>query len=193
MPSIRERRLGAFLLATLLLSLPARAGETARPAGAHPDYPLPPASHLRLFFLQRSSNANTVVYDARLDADARLDPDRPVEVYWLRYNTSGKRRALNWLERNFAYGVSARPDPARAGHYLARVAALEGRRFRVRLDDEGRASAELSIAGRPARLHLVYVALDGKGAFADVRHVDLHGEDLETGAPVRERIARRGG
>lgn len=192
MVSKRTRCLGALLLATVLLGSPARAAEIVRPPGAHPDYPLPPASERRLFFLQRSSNANTVVYDARLGADGRLDPERPVEVYWLRYNTSGKRRSLGWLERNLAYGVSATPDPKRAGHYLARVAALEGRRFRVRLDEEGRAAAELAIAGRPARLRLVYVALDGTGAFAEVRHVDLHGEDLETGEAVRERIAPRG-
>ena len=131
-----------------------------------------------------------VVYDARIAADGTLDAGRPVDVYWLRYNTSGKRKKLNWLERNFAYGVESRPDPARTGGYLAEVAALEGRPFRVSLDAEGRASAEAVIDGRPARLRLVYVALDGKGAFAEVRHVDLHGEDLETGAPVRERLAR---
>ncbi len=182
-------RLTALLAALLLLGPGLRAEENLRPPGAHPDYPLPPASERRLFFIQRSMNANTVVYDARLGTDGRLDPKRPVEVYWLRYNTSGKRRKLNWLERNFAYGVDTDPDPARPGQFLVRVAALEGRRFRLSLDDEGRARAEMTLAGRPALLRLVYVTLDGESAFAEVRHVDFHGEDLETGAPVRERIA----
>ena len=185
-----RRRLAALVVA-IFFAGPATAGDAAgpmRPPGAHADYPLPPPSDKRLFFLQRSSNANTVVYDARLGVDGGLDPERPVEVYWLRYNTSGERRALSFLERHFAYGVTSRPDPTWKGVYLARVAALEGRRFRVALDQTGRPRAELDIAERPARLQLVYVALDGKGAFAEVRHVDLHGEDLGSGAPVHERI-----
>ena len=54
-----------------------------------PDYPVPPTSDKHLFYLQRSTNANTVVYDANFSGSGRLDHFRPVTVYWLRYHTTG--------------------------------------------------------------------------------------------------------
>jgi len=57
-----------------------------------------------LFIIERSKNANVVHYDARLDADGRLDPKEPVVAYWIMLAEDGRRENLNWIEKRKAYG-----------------------------------------------------------------------------------------
>ena len=46
----------------------------------------------KLFFIQRSKNANEVHYDARVLGDGNLDPKNPVDGYWLNKAEDGSRR-----------------------------------------------------------------------------------------------------
>src|SRR5947199_328024 len=55
------------------------------------EFPVPNDPNM-LFYIQRSVNANTVVYAAHIDVQGRLDPDEPVEVYWRWYNIDGQRK-----------------------------------------------------------------------------------------------------
>ena len=45
------------------------------------DFPVPRDPNM-LFYVERSVNANTVVYAAHLDPSGRIDPASPVDVYW---------------------------------------------------------------------------------------------------------------
>lgn len=176
------RQYGLVLTLAVALSLPAAAASVS----PRPDYPVPPDDAKRLFYLQRSSNSNTVVYDARLTPDGRLDPERPVEVYWLRYNTNGKRRGLNFIERHLAYGVEARPADDDA--FLVRLVAFSKRELKVFVDEVGKVQATTTIAGRPARLRFLFVEHEEDGLIPTIVHVDVFGEDLKTGAALRERV-----
>jgi hypothetical protein len=176
------RKCGLVLTLAVALSLPAVAASIS----PRPDYPVPPDDAKRLFYLQRSSNANTVVYDARLTRDGRLDPERPVEVYWLRYNTNGKRRALNFIERHLAYGVETRPAGDDA--FLVKLVAFSKRELKVFVDERGKVQATTTIAGRPARLRLLFVEHEKDGLIPTIIHVDIFGEDLKTGAVIHERV-----
>ncbi|MDP6708570.1 MAG: DUF4833 domain-containing protein [Alphaproteobacteria bacterium] len=176
------RQCGLVLTLAVALSLPVAATSIS----PRPDYPVPPDDAKRLFYLQRSSNANTVVYDARLTPDGRLDPERPVEVYWLRYNTNGKRRALNFIERHLAYGVEARPTGDDA--FLVKLVSFSKRELKVFVDQKGKVRATTTIAGRPARLRFLFVEHKKDGLIPTIVHVDIFGEDLKTGAIIHERV-----
>ena len=152
-----------------------------------PDYPVPPTSDKHLFYLQRSTNANTVVYDANFSGSGRLDHFRPVTVYWLRYHTNGEKRALNFFERNLAYGVESEAAGDSKGGYLVNLVSLKTRIFRVLRDNAGKVQATMKIGGRLARLCSIYVNVTGGGLFPDVHYIDIYGTDLETGKPVYER------
>ena len=57
-------------------------------------YPTPPASSERLFYVQRTPNANTIVYDLNLNSDGKLNAEQPVKVYWLKYAEKGQKTYL---------------------------------------------------------------------------------------------------
>ena len=191
-PRRLSRRI-VLLAALVALSLGQSEGAvSAAPAAkaslVKPGYPVPPEDKKRLFFLQRSSNSNTVVYDANIDRNGRLDADEPVRVYWLRYNTDGKERDLSFLERHFAFGVETRPARDGGGGHMVSIVAKPELEFRVVIDKFGQAHAIGTYQGRPARLKSIYVTLDGGGFMPDVLFVDLYGEDVQSGKPIHGRI-----
>lgn len=151
-----------------------------------PDYPIPPKSDTMLFYLQRSNNSNTVVYEANLRRSGELNQDNPVKVYWIRYNTNGKRRALKTTERLFAFGVES--ERIRRNEFRVHLVSYEERKARVFIDKDGRPRATMKVAGRQAILRWAYVTVDTGGVTPSVEKVDLFGEDLATGKMLHERI-----
>src|SRR3569833_3950055 len=78
--------------------------ETAALEKMRPEFKTPDEPN-QLFFVQRSPNANTVVYAARLDAKGEIDRNDPVEAFWRKSNIAGAKVGLNFIERALAYGV----------------------------------------------------------------------------------------
>lgn len=154
-----------------------------------PDYPVPPRSDTLLFYLQRSNNSNTVVYEANLRKNGELDHDKPVKVYWIRYNTNGERRALKTSERLFAFGVVS--EKIRQNEFFVHLVSYEERKARVFIDKDGKPRATMEISGRPALLRWAYVTVDTDGVTPSVLRVDLFGEDLATGETLHERFMPR--
>lgn len=151
-----------------------------------PNYPIPPKSDTLLFYLQRSNNSNTVVYEANLRRNGELDTSDPVKVYWIRYNTNGKRRDLKTTERLFAFGVVS--EKVRRNDFRVHLVSYENRKARVFIDKDGKPRATMKIDGRQAILRWAYATVDTGGVTPSVLKVDLFGEDLATGKALHERL-----
>jgi len=147
----------------------------------------PAAERQHLFVIERSTNANTVVYDLRLEADGTPPRKNPIDAYWMRYASSGERMELRWLEKKMAYGVKIKSKVSPAG-FDVRLKAFDERLISVRKVN-GVYSAIIEIDGAPARLHKVYVATSEKGLIPKVHYIELFGEVLNDGREVNEKIA----
>jgi hypothetical protein len=139
----------------------------------------------QVFYVQRSLNSNTIVYTARIGADGRLDPKRPVDVYWRRYNDEGERKELSSIERSMAFGVKVDPVEGQPGSYMIRVVSYPKRAALLKLVD-GVPRLEMKIGGIPAKLDHAYLDVDDSGSVPSVNRVDLYGTALATGEPVKE-------
>lgn len=148
-----------------------------------PDYAVPTDANL-LFYVQRSANANTVLYVARPD-----HPDEPVEAYWRLFNIDGRTRGLNFAERLLAYGVS---DVRKTGSAVSfHIRALPERELTLAPDANGRPAAWTRFADRPVRLVYVYLQVDDHGLVPSVLWLDMFGLDQRTGRPLREHLVPR--
>lgn len=140
-----------------------------------------------LFVIERSSNANVVVYEAARAPGGVVDPAQPVSAHWRMLAEDGRREELNGIERRLAYGVELL-GAGGGGSVEIAVRALRERRIEVRTA-EPCPTARMPIRGRPAVLRRVFVQLArGLFFFPKVAYVELHGEDPETRAAVDERI-----
>ena len=140
----------------------------------------------RLFVVERSLNANIVVYDAVRGEDGRLDPAHPVAAYWLLKADKGQRQELNPIEEMLAYGFDVGNEPG--GSVTITLKALRDRPIRVQTDGR-RVLALTGIAGREAVLTRVFVQTEENSPLG-VKYIELFGLDLRDRTPVHERITR---
>jgi hypothetical protein len=144
---------------------------------------LPPCA-VELFRVARNTNANVVIYEARMASPGVLDERDPVHPVWIMLAEDGHREELNVFEAAMAYGIEVR-----RGSGAEVVVALRAKPdidIRV-LVEKGCPVARTRIAGREATLRLVSVEASG-GIFPEVAHVDMTGVDRASGAQVRERL-----
>lgn len=136
-----------------------------------------------LFRVTRNTNANVVVYEARLAPPGHLDANDPLHPVWIMLAEDGRREELNLVESAMAYGVELQPQDA-DGPPVVTIRAMPELPIRVEME-AGCPVARTRIAGRDAVLRRVVVEASG-GLFPTVAHVDLVG--LVRGTEVRERI-----
>ena len=173
-----------FLLAAFFSFLVNAQDERSdRPA----HFPTPPKSENSLFFLQRNRNENTVVYDANLNGNGDFDRSEPIDVYWLRYTSTGYRRELKWLERTFAYGYSSKKE-SNKNEFLVELTAYDERKIYLKKTVDGKPMATITCNGKECRLDCLYVFADESGSWPKVIHVDIHATDLQSGKKEIERF-----
>ena len=168
-----------------------RVQETATVPQIRPDWPVPNEPN-QLFYLQRSSNLNTVVYTALFDSAGVLNKKRPSQVYWRRYNTDGARKALKPIESRFAYGVNSKPAKT-PGEYIVTLKPLPELPMLLRQSGPGKAELWVTLGGRTVKAVYAFVSIDESGLIPKVTQVALHGIDPNTGRAISETFAVKGG
>ncbi|GAA6180484.1 hypothetical protein NBRC116594_19220 [Shimia sp. NS0008-38b] len=159
---------------------------TENPAFKHPKEPG------QLFFLQRTLNANTVVYTARFDAEGNLDAKQPIAIYWRRFADQGQTMPLRWYERMFGFGVRVSNGAVSNRHSLTFNAL---KRHQLELRQTGPFSAALFTRqnNRDYQLIYAYLDVDESGLFPKVTGLRLYTSDPQTGLYVTHTIAVSGG
>jgi hypothetical protein len=150
-------------------------------------YPVPHLPNL-LFYLQRNKNSNTIVYEANLLADGKLDPRNPVSVYWMRYQEDSSRRELNWIQRWLAYGIDFEPAKDGSGHYILSPVALKHRKITLSLDEKGKPVATMKLNGKASRVKRIYAMAEETSWLPTVKYVQMKGEELQSREEVYEYL-----
>jgi hypothetical protein len=151
-------------------------------------FPIPAPSANRLFYIQRSSNANTVIYDANLLPNKSLNPKDPVYTYWIRYDEKGQKEELSTIQRTLAYGLYTNPIASDPNTFEGYFLAYRKRKFVVKLDAKGNPMALFPINNKLQILKRVYVSVDETHFMPGVYYIELFGKDPVTGKDVYERF-----
>lgn len=146
-----------------------------------------PSEPNQLFYVQRSVNANTVVYAARLDAQGDFDSREPVEGFWRWFNVDGHKKPLNFIERMMAYGVQTDP-PRKDAPRTFRIAALPERNLTLSFDSQKKPQALMRIGDRNVKVAYVYLQVVEGGLTPKVPSLDILGTDTTTGRAVHEHL-----
>ena len=150
-------------------------------------YPVPTANNL-LFYIQRNKNSNTVVYEANLLPDGKLDPKNPVNVYWMRYTEGGVKKELSWIQRWLAYGVDFERAKDNSGNFIINLVALKQRKLVLTTDQDGHPTACLYLNGKYSKLSRIYAQAQETNWLPTVKFVQLTGEEIKTKQSACEYI-----
>lgn len=183
-------------VSAMLAALPAQArsftssiSESAEIVRLRPEFKIPDEPD-QLFYVQRSPNANTVIYAARLDAQGNFDSRSPVDAFWRKFNIDGSRQKLNFIEGMMAYGVKL--DARKPGQPITfTIAALPERKLTLGLDAQHRPEARMQIGSHMVKVAYVYLQVVDGGLIPSIPSLDILGTDIASGKAIREHLIQR--
>ena len=139
-----------------------------------------------LFVIERSKNANIVVYDANRGPRGDFAASEPVVAYWLLAGEKGKREQLTAVERERAYGFDIAPGDT-PGTFSMALRADPKRRLTLRvLNDCPVVTA--SIGDRDGILQKLFVQSKEFLFLPKVEYVAFFGQDVATEKPLYEKF-----
>jgi hypothetical protein len=153
-------------------------------------YPTPPDKFERLFYIQRTGNINTIVYDVNFSAHKIINVDNPINAYWIRYADNGETKPLSYIQKTFAYGTKSKklvPDNT----FEFNLVSYSKKKMMLALDTNGKPYVYADINGRRIQLEHIFVKTEGGSMLSfvpSVQYVEIFGKDPNTGAAIYEKI-----
>lgn len=153
------------------------------------NFPDPPKSEDLLFYLQRTLNSNTVIYELNRKSDGEVNPDEPIKIQWIRYATDSTYEPLNYAQRNFAYGIDAKMiDEYKKSFVFYFVSYKEKPLYLFKSPYDNKYHVYTYINNKLSILDKVFVQIDG-GTFwlPEIRYVEISG----TVPPASEKLSEK--
>lgn len=187
-----------FIALFLLFSISQTAGKKnniSQPQKNHPviidpqdTFPVPAGNPKQLFYLQRTTNTNTIVCELNLNEKGIPDPESPVHVFWIKYAEGAVKKELNYIQRVFAYGIKSQVQEN--GSYKMHFVSYKNRTLTLmNSPKDNKYHVYTTINKKEAILNRIFVKVEG-GTFwvPNVVYMELKGIDLSTGKEVVERF-----
>lgn len=152
---------------------------------AQDKFPVPVGIPNLLFYLQRTSNTNTIICELNY-VNGVLNTNEPVHVYWLRYNDKGQKEELNFIQRKFAYGIKSQLI-SKDKYELNFVSYKKYPMYLVK-GSSNKYNVFGTINQKQAIVNRIFVKING-GSFwtPNVEYVEIRGTDPVSGKDVMER------
>lgn len=171
---------------SLVSSVPSATLPVANPKFRHPN------DRHQVFFLQRTTNANTIVYVAQFDADGALNAQRPITGYWRRFAGRGHIMPFRWYERVFGFGAKTRPMAGGSG-FEVRFNGIKDQQLVLKQNAPFDAALFTRQNGRDYEMIYGYLNVDESGLLPKVTQLRLYTSDPQTGQFLTHTIAVSGG
>ena len=185
LPPSQAAKAAVLLIGLLGSSLALEAAPQQQPMLT---FPVPSGVAHQLFYLQRDPNTNTIVYQLNVNSAGQLDEDEPINIFWIRYEEQGQHKDLNFIQRRFAYGLSAKKiAPSKYELKFAAYGKVPFVLMKSSFDNAFHVYA--TVANRQIQLERVYLRIEGGTFWApNVKYIELKGRDAASQKPVVERI-----
>lgn len=151
-------------------------------------FPVPNGNPNQLFYLQRTSNTNTIICELNIDGKGKLNEESPVHVFWIRYQEGGLHKELNYIQRVFAYGIKSIPQ-GNGTYKLHFVSYKKQTLMLMPSPKDNKYHVYANINQKQALLNRIFIKVDG-GTFwsPNVVYMEMKGTDPVTGKELVERF-----
>jgi hypothetical protein len=156
---------------------------------AQDNYPVPSKTDKMLFYLQRSHNRNTIIYDLNTLPSGEIDKKKPVNIYWIRYEEGGRKAELSFLQ-NKAFGVHCLDSDIAKGSFILRFNCFDKRKIILLKTDTGDYKAFVTINHEMAELISAYIKSENNslGIPTSMKFIEFHGTSVASGKIISEKV-----
>ena len=174
---MKFRRLAALLLVINALSFSAMGQE---------NLPVPAVNSDLMFYVQRSTNTNTIIYELQY-ADGAIDAGKPVHPSWILYSEKGQKEDLNYIQRKFAYGIKS--NKIGDNHYDLKFVSYDKYKLELMQGSDNKLHVYTTINNRQAILTSIYIKINGGTFwFPHIDYFEVTGIDPSDNSIVKERM-----
>lgn len=175
----------------LLLSITSALSVKAQTLPAKDDkagFPKPTGIKNMLFYIQRTLNTNTIIYELNTDAAGELNAKEPVKLYYINYANRGETEAVSGIQKKYAYGFDIKLIDAEKKTYSFALNAFKSRTLYLTQSPKDKAfHVFCNIHNQLAMLSFVFVKMESdKIGFPHVRSIELIGKSVATGDDLSE-------
>ncbi|MBA3682064.1 MAG: DUF4833 domain-containing protein [Bacteroidetes bacterium] len=152
-------------------------------------YPIPNNKSV-LFYIQRSLDINTIVYELNYNRDSTINISKPIKVFWIKYAEHSQVEALSGLQKKYAYGVTCKLTDSEKKWFKVKLKAYSKVDIYIMNSENNKNyQAYLNINGQLVRLTKIFINIDG-GTFwkPNVTYIELFGQNITTNEVVKEKI-----
>lgn len=150
-------------------------------------FPAPPANAKSLFYLQRTIDRNTLVYETNPNADGSLNRKKPINIYWIDYENGGAISQLTYAQNKFAYGVKVLAIGEKDPVFKINLVSYKKIDLYLKPSGKGGYAIHVILNGKPCLLARVLVNITGgTNINPDVSSIELTGKALAAGEQVTE-------
>ncbi len=149
-------------------------------------FPVPTGNQKQLFYLQRTSNSNTIVYELNYK-DGVFDLENPVHEFWIRYQEQGQQQELSFIQRKFAYGIKARKITN--NKYELNFVSYKNYKLYLEPGPDNKLYVFTNINKQKVILTSIFLKING-GSFwsPNIEYVEISGIDPGNRTVVKERL-----
>ena len=150
---------------------------------------LPPKSDKMLFYLQRSFNKNTIIFETEYLADSTLNIERPIKMYWRRYEEDGRIAELSFIQQKI-FGLKCTSIDETNSSFLLVNSKFNKLEIVVKKSIEGSYKAYSKINNQLSELESVFIKATNNPLGIPIlfEYIEVSGISTENGKKNIERI-----
>ncbi len=154
------------------------------------NFPVPPKTDDLLFYLQRTVNTNTVIYELNKNERGEVNLIEPIKINWIRYADDSTKESLNYIQRTFAYGIETTLIDAQKKSFSFHFVSYEKKElFLLKSAYDNKYHVYIDINGNPSILDNIFVKIEGGTYwFPNIKYVEVKGKSPVTKEGVEEKI-----
>ncbi len=162
------------------------AQDTGNPSPLN--FPVPKGIENQLFYLQRDPNINTIICELNVGSDGDVVKDKPVSVYWIRYDEKKEKKDLNMIQRKFAYGIDTK-EIGKDKYELRFVSHKKLPMYLQRSTTDQKFHVYVTVNQKKIQIERIFLRIEG-GSFwlPNVKYVEIKGLDTSDNLPTVQRI-----
>ncbi len=140
-----------------------------------------------LFVIERSKDANEIIYDININVKGKINKEKPVNVYWIKRTKSNKIEPLTWIQRKFAHGLKFLSIEENETRF--QFVSYNKRDFILKKNKSGDYYVYTNYKSKKVIVNRIYIQIEG-GTFwvPNVTEVKLHATDIKTGEEIVEIV-----
>lgn len=152
------------------------------------EFPTPKGNPNQLFYLQRTKNTNTVIYELN-KKNGLLDSKNPIHIFWILFTSNEEHQELSSIEKKYAYGITI--TAIGNEDYQFTLVAYPKITLHLKKDSDKNHHVYITLSGKLMMLQRTFIK-EKEGGFSlspTIEYIDFFGIDVASGKEMNERIS----